>query len=273
MVSLKGLVKTLTVTKYPYAALIAKLNGKRRLITFANGAKFRLTWYQFTLLRDNYELMQKYHLEQVDDEGFKLSNGRFRLVGSPVLMCPVSELDSGIYDCNCQDKVVLDVGGFQGESAVFFSGMGAKKVIIYEPVKAFHRFIKENITVNKVNAEIHEEGIGAVDGEIIIPYEKGNNWIGLSRTGPYEMKIKIRNIAKIIEESGANVAKIDCEGAEECLINVPAETLRRVELYIIEVHTPEIKWKIIQKFKDSGFNLTKDIEENKQFSVIFLERT
>jgi FkbM family methyltransferase len=273
MISLKGLTKTFTVTKNPYPALIARLTGKRRQITFANGAKFRLTWRQFTLLRDNYEVMQKYHLEQVDDESFKFSNGRFTFVGSPVLMCLVAEQDAGVYECDCRGKVVLDIGGFQGESAVFFSGMGAKKVVIYEPVAANHRFIEENIRLNKVNAEIHEADIGAEDGEITVRYDEANNCFGLSQIGPREMKIKIRNITKVIEESGAEVTKIDAEGAEESLLNVPAETLKRVELYIIEVHTPEIKRKVIQKFMASGFNLIKDTRENEQISLIFLERT
>lgn len=273
MVSLKGLVRTVTVTKYPYAALIARLSGKRRLITFANGAKLRLTWRQFTLLRDNYEVMVKYHLKQVDDETFKFSNGRFTFVGSPVLMYLVAEQDAGVYDCDCRGKVVLDIGGFQGESAVFFAGMGAKKVIIYEPVATNLRFIRENARLNNVNVEIHEEGIGVEDGEITVTYDEASNCFGLSKTGPHEMKIKIRNITKVIEESGADVAKIDCEGAEESLVNVPTEILRRVGLYIIEVHTPEIKRKVIQKFKESGFNLTKDADENEQISLIFLERT
>lgn len=273
MVSLKGLVRTLAVTKNPHAALIARLTGKRRVITFANGTKFRLTWRQFTLLRDSYELMQKYHLEQVDDETFKFSNGRFTFVGSPVLMYLVAEQDAGVYDCDCRGKVVLDIGGFQGESAVFFAGMGAAKVIIYEPVAANHRFIKENMRLNNVNAEVHEAGIGTEDGETTVQYDEANNCFGLTRTGPREMTIKIRNITKVIDESGADVAKFDCEGAEESLINVPTETLRRVKTYIIEVHTPEIKRKVIQKFKESDFILTKDTDENGQISLIFLERT
>lgn len=273
MATLRGLVRTLTITKNPWAALTARLTGKSKLITFADGSKFKLTWRQFRYLRDRYEMMRKYHMEQVDEETFKISNGRFVFVGTPVLMYIVSEMESGVYDCDCKNKVVLDVGAFQGESAVFFSGMGATKVIIYEPVVANHRFIKENMRLNNVNAEIHEAGIGVEDKEIMIHYDEANNCFGLSQTGSREMTIKIRNITKVIEESGADIAKIDCEGAEETLLNVPSETLRRLELYIIEVHTPEIKQEITKKFKESGFNLTKDKRVNEQVSVIFLERT
>jgi FkbM family methyltransferase len=272
MVSLGGLMRTLSVARYPHTPLIARLTGKRKAITFKNGYKFRLTWRQFTILRDNYDLVQKYHLEQVDEETFKFSNGRFTFVGSPVLMCIVSEMDSGVYNCECSGKTVLDIGGFQGESAVFFSGMGARKVVVYEPVVANLRFITENIALNHVDAEIHDEGIGIEDGEVTVPYEEANNIFGLFHKGPNEMKIKIRNISNVIKESGAEIAKFDCEGAEESLTSVPTERLRQIELYFIEAHTLQIKKALKQKFENAGFMLIKDAQENESISLISLRR-
>jgi FkbM family methyltransferase len=239
MVTLSGLARTLTVAKNPHTALILKLTKKRKKITFANGFKFRLTWQQFRFLRDHYKLVKKYNLQQINDETFKIHTDRFQFVGSLVLMCLVDEMESGVYDYDCRGKVVLDIGGFEGESAVFLWGMGAKKVIIYEPVLSHIKFIKENALLNKVNAEIHEEGIGNEDGEITVAYDQADNCFGLERKGlPNKMKIKIRDVAKVIAESGAEVAKIDCEGAEISIVNVPKEILRRLEYVMIEVHTP-----------------------------------
>ena len=175
---------------------------------------------------------------------------KFELIGLPILLLLINELESGNYDYDCKGKVVLDVGGFQGETAVFFSGMGAKKVVIYEPVTANHRFISENVRLNHVNAEIHDEGVGESDGVIAVPYEESTDpssvllsslRFGLTQKGPFEMQIKVRNIADIIDKSGATFAKIDCEGAEKNLINVPTNVLRKIEFYIIEVHSAEIK--------------------------------
>ena len=45
-----------------------------------------------------------------------------------------------VYDCDYKDKIVLDVGAFCGETAVFFYLMGAKKVVIYEPVLDHHKY-------------------------------------------------------------------------------------------------------------------------------------
>lgn len=193
-------------------------------------------------------------------------------MGSQILMCLVHELESGNYDCDCRGKVVLDVGGFQGESAVFFSGMGAGKVIIYEPVLANHKFIKENIRVNHVNAEIHEEGIGERDEVVVTRYEKTDNCFGLSQKGPNEMEIKVRNVTDVIDQSGADIAKFDCEGAEKYLVNVPTKILRKIELYLIETHSAEIKRQIIRKFRDSGFTIAKGNEESEELSTIHFKR-
>lgn len=272
MVTFSGLVRTLAVTKNPATALISKVTKKKAEITFKNGNKLHLTWRQFTFFRDHYEIMRQYQVGNVDDASFRIKTKKFEFVGSPIIMCLAYELESGTYDCDCQGKVVLDVGGFQGESAVFFSGMGANKVIIYEPVTANYQFIKENVRLNHVNAEIHVEGVGDKDEVIVVPYEEADNCFGLSRKGPCKMKIKVRNAADIIDKSGADLAKFDCEGAEKHLVNISNETLRKIGFYIIETHSPEIKKQLIQKFRDSGFSLVKGNEEAEEISTVHFKR-
>ena len=87
------------------------------------------------------------------------------------------------------------------------------------------------------------------------------------------MKIKIKDITKIISESGAEVAKIDCEGAEISLVNVPQEILRKIEYAMIEVHSLQIRHALIQKFRNSGFTLEKSEEECKEpVSTVYFKR-
>src|SRR3990170_925080 len=148
MVTLAGLMRTLLTTRSPFNVLPMKLSNKRKAITFRNGLTYQLTWSQFTMLRDHYSLMKKYALKQVEDDLFEMQDEGFKLVGSTSMLFVVEELNGGVYDCDCSGKVVLDVGGFQGESAVFFSKMGAKKVIIYEPVITHHKLIKKNVYSN-----------------------------------------------------------------------------------------------------------------------------
>jgi FkbM family methyltransferase len=218
------------------------------------------------------DLMQKYHIEQVSDDEYRIKNSNIELVGSSDMLNCVREQECGEYDCDCSGKTVLDVGGFQGESAVFLSKMGAKKVIICEPVAFHHRYIKENVSSNHVNAEIHEEGIGEKDGLIKVKCVETNAGFGLPCEGRQEVTIKIRNASRVIEESGADIAKIDCEGAEECLSGVPIQILRKIEFYIIEVHSPTIRRTLLEKFEMSGFRVKKETNKTSMVSVLFFER-
>jgi hypothetical protein len=96
------------------------------------------------------------------------------------------------------------------------------------------------------------------------------------------MEIRTRNVRKVTEESNADIAKFDCEGAEESLIQVPNDILRRVPFYIIEVHSTKIKKSIIDKFTLGNFQVVKHFSPFMYFpqhkkaigeiSVIFLSR-
>jgi len=274
MVTIKGLIRTLTIVKNPFSAILLKFTNKRTKITFSHGSRFIVTWSQFRFLRDNYELVKKYHLQQIDFNTFKIITDRFQLIGSQVLICTLDEIESGIYDCDCKGKVVLDIGGFEGDSAVYLWAMGASKVVIYEPVVEHRKYIEENIRLNNINAELHIEGIGNLDGELTIGYTKADNCFGLdTEDQPNKMKIRIKDISKVISESGAEVAKIDCEGAEISLVNVPKEILRKLEYAMIEVHSVQIRQALIQKFKSSGFVLEKGDKECKApVSLVYFRR-
>ena len=139
------------------------------------------------------------------------------------------------------------------EKQLYFFGQKVQKNALYEPVLEHNQFINENIRLNKINAEIHSEGIGSNDDEITVDYDKVENWLGSSFTinnrlnnnsqfVPHDkadnnfsletekpqnkISIKIKNISNVIIESSADVAKIDCEGAEISLISVPNDILR-----------------------------------------------
>lgn len=293
-----------------YTALLSRQSGERVPIKFRSGVKFNLSWSQFVLFRDNNNAMKKFLIQQIDKDWFKICNAnldyagsayeisfilkvsqnclieqigkedfrvkneKFELVGSYVssgLLLLVIEYLNGDYACDCNGKIVLDVGGFQGETAVFFSLMGAKKVIIYEPVGKHIQFIMQNIKTNNVNAEIHEQGIGDINEVRTVYYETPNVGFGFDGVGSNNMQIKIRNATEIIDQSGAEIAKFDCEGGEKSLINVPSSTLRKIRLYMIETHSSEIKNALVKKFVNSGFNVTRDTQRD-SCSLVYFER-
>ena len=170
-------------------------------------------------------------------------------------MLPVfRELLLGDYKASYKDKVVLDIGGFQGESAVYFWSSGAKKIIVYEPISEYCAFIKKNIDLNRINAEIHQSGIGNEDTIMVTEVFEPNWKVG---SKPKKESIKITKIIDVINQSGADIAKIDCEGAETCLNAVPDEILRKIPCYMLELHGEDVRKSVTSKFVSAGFKVTK----------------
>ncbi|MGD0644460.1 MAG: FkbM family methyltransferase [Candidatus Bathyarchaeia archaeon] len=183
------------------------------------------------------------------------------------------ECEKGLYDYDYDGKTVLDIGGFCGESAVFFASQGARKVIIYEPVKEHHELIRKNIAMNGVKAELHEEGMGEKNGSLSINYETADLAFGLSSKGKKMVTIQIKSAQDIINQSKADIAKIDCEGAEINLASVPREVLGLIRFYIVETHTKSIQDTITKKFIESGFAQTRAPEHiSGETSVVYFEK-
>jgi FkbM family methyltransferase len=277
MVTVKGLVRTLSIVKNPATIIALKLRRKPSKVTFPSGEVFHVTWSQFRALRDVQLIVKNCHIQQISDGVFKITTDNYQLIGSYMLMDIVVEMESGTYEYDYCGKVVLDVGGFEGESAAFFWSRGAKKIVIYEPVFEHHPVICENIRLNKINAELYSEGIGNKDDEITVVYDKADSHFGIGTKGSQnKMSLKIKDVSKVIAESGADVAKIDCEGAEISLINVPKEILRKLEYVIIEVHTSQIRQQLIEKFKNSGFAMDRndngDSTTAEEVSMVYFKR-
>jgi FkbM family methyltransferase len=261
MVTARGLLETIKTTRNFWVTFFWLKSDKRVEIIFRNGCKAELDLLEYRRVLSI--LSQGYSIESLGKLlCFKKSN--FRIAGPISLLGVLGEGLDEIYSVDCANKTVLDIGGFIGDSAVYFSAAGAKKIVIYEPVVAHHEFIKTNVMLNNINAELHEEGIGENDGTVVVSYGMTDDRFGLTKTDTSEqtlkqMKIKIKSVRKVIEESGASIAKIDCEGAEGSLVGVPPKVLQLIESYIIEIHSSELKRLLIYKFLASGFELVKDI--------------
>jgi FkbM family methyltransferase len=197
-----------------------------------------------------------YFIKELDEDLFRVQSEKMNLIG-PVESVQIFFEDCPLYDCDFVNKTVLDIGAFCGETAVFFSGRGAKKVILYEPVLAHHELIKKNLSLNKINAELYDLGIGRNDGTKIVRYNEANPGFALFSEGKNEMEIRLKKVEEVIAESEADIAKIDCEGAEDSLIDVPEEILRKITFYIIETHSPPVQRAISTKFAKAGFMMVR----------------
>lgn len=307
MVKLSLLWRTLIVTRNPFVILSLRRENVRRSVAFRNGMTFSLTMLQFRYLRDSYgffknwsllqlgddlfklddgrskvtciakfipifcELMTDFVISQEKENLFRLKNGKLELVGSLNMLQVIQDQRRGEYENDYRGKVVLDVGGFEGESAAYFWIKGAKKVIVYEPVPENVEMIKKNVALNGINAEIHQAGIADEDGTQVINYDEIDPGFGLASKGKNSIEIGTGDVSKVIDESGADIAKFDCEGAEISLVGVPKEILEKVPFYIIEVHSSKLRNAILDKFHNSGFTLAEEVTKSKPQGISVLQ--
>lgn len=236
----------------------------------SQGWRVKQTGNTWALHKDFYNAV----VEQIDTNMYNITDDGVKIVG-PVetLLVYFCDCLTGQYDADYRNKTVLDVGAFCGETAVYFSAQGASKVILYEPVTAHHKLIAKNLQANHVNAEVHEEGIGAETSVRTVHFDSLNIAFGLTNKGQNQTMIKIRNVSDVLLESKADIAKIDCEGAETSLIDVSAVVLRKISFYFIEAHNPEIQKTIIKKFAEAGFEMNREpMQYNKQISMLYFKR-
>jgi FkbM family methyltransferase len=284
MVNFKTISSTLKTTKNFWQAFLLKKSAGKRKIAFRNGVSMEIdSWAKYYKIRDFFQHVtdKQFKIEKVGSE-FVVSKNQpvFSFSTLSVEDLPVDSLESyflecerGLYDYEYKNKTVLDVGGFCGETAVFFASRGAKKIVIYEPVKAHHEFIRRNVAMNAINAELHEEGMGEKDGTLDINYEATDMGFGPLSKGKKTLTIKTKSAQNIISQSRADIAKIDCEGAEISLVGVPKEILRIPSVYIIETHTKAIQNAIAEKFAACGFVQPRPPEHlGGETAVVYFER-
>ncbi len=160
-------------------------------------------------------------------------------------------------------KIVLDVGGYIGDTALYFASRGAKKVYVYEPVKMFYELLIQNLKMN------HMEHVAAINEGIW--YDNGITSVSIEgpRTGLRDLlfeknagseTIKLVSIEKVAESIRKEnpdeklVMKMDCMGCEYSLIRPECSIINEFSQHIVKIYGPPkpIVWKMHKcKFKSS----------------------
>jgi FkbM family methyltransferase len=136
-----------------------------------------------------------------------------------------------------KDKVVVDIGAYSGDSAIYFSFKGAKKVIAFEPFPFAYTIAKKNIELNKItNIELLNEAIGLEDGNVFLDSEAKGPSATLKQEG--RANVKMRSLSSLVEQFNLSNAslKMDCEGSEVCLLEFSAKVINAFDQIILEYH-------------------------------------
>lgn len=146
-----------------------------------------------------------------------------------------------------EPKVILDIGGHIGDSAIYYALKYPKaRIYTVEPVRANFDILQKNVApYPKIRA--FNFGLGHENGSFpIFEDENPENTGGYSIVadsragGRLDMEAKIRRVGEFLAENSldsVDLIKIDTEGAEyDILTAFPDEALKRVKWIIGELH-------------------------------------
>jgi FkbM family methyltransferase len=170
------------------------------------------------------------------------------------------EIMGGMYEMEVKDTKVVDIGAFYGETAIYYSKMGASEVLAYEPFKS-ESFISSNAQLNGCNnIKSYRMAVSDKDGFFNCDPDFENR----AETKIYYAENPDKKLNKISLESIVNEHKIqdgclklDAEGAEfEIIKGAPIEILRKFKQMVLEVHNyfGNID-EITDKLMNSGFDI------------------
>ena len=156
-----------------------------------------------------------------------------------------------------QTKIVIDIRGFNGDSAIYFTLKGAAKVISLEPFPKNYEIANKNIyknnfenTVVLLNAACAKE-----NGFIKI----NSDYVGSDNIAKNEklgVEIPTMNLENLVNYYNVidGCLKIDCEGCEyDILLSCPKNILRRFSHIMLEFHHGTNK--ILKKLNDCNYRV------------------
>ena len=168
---------------------------------------------------------------------------------------------------NLEGKVILDVGGFIGETAIFFLSKGAKKVIVVEPVKENIDILLKNIEMNGFlnNVIVLDEGLANYDGYLEVSYNNFGADFG-RELGLNKIKIKVRNIDYFLSFK-PDIAKFNCEGCEKSILYANPDYIKAIGEWFIQTHEEGLENKIKSLMLNFGFTLIEEYRHQTKSSI------
>ncbi|MCX7606326.1 MAG: FkbM family methyltransferase [Bacteroidia bacterium] len=163
---------------------------------------------------------------------------------------------------------VLDVGGYKGESALFFLLQGAKSVVSVEPfppaVEHIRTLLVQNGLVDRVRLFPVAIGLREGEGNLLVSHEDlQSNILEAERLGEVpstfseQVRVPVWTFERLLQEIGwetVDVAKLDCEGCEYAIVlHTPEATLKRVHVWIMEFHAGAEP--LVSRFRQMGYEV------------------
>jgi len=152
--------------------------------------------------------------------------------------------DYGDYEpLDVKGKVVVDVGAYVGDSAIYFALKGAKRVIAIEPHPGAFAEMLDNIRLNNLESVIIpiNAGLASKLGKICIENIDASNTFAIyHRPGDCPNTVPAIPLNELISRFDVDpndaVLKMDCEGCEFDVILNDYEHVKLFEEVVFEYH-------------------------------------
>jgi FkbM family methyltransferase len=173
--------------------------------------------------------------------GFWFKNGvKFRHMHGLIL----DIFDYGEYESlNVVGKVVVDVGAYVGDSAIYFALKGAKRVLAIEPHPGAFSEMLDNIKLNNMEKVIIPVNAGLASRPGSICFENvDSSHTGTTYHRPSDCinAVPAMTLGELMDRFGVDpndaVIKMDCEGCEFDLILNDYEHVKLFREFIFEYH-------------------------------------
>lgn len=120
-----------------------------------------------------------------------------------------------------KNKIIMNIGGYTGDTAIFYISKGAEKVYVYEINKQLFKILEKNIKINHLEKKIiaYNMGISNKKKQAIFYLDKhvGSSGIFKSRYDNREVidkySVELYPFNEILKEP-IDILHMDCEGCE-----------------------------------------------------------
>jgi FkbM family methyltransferase len=151
--------------------------------------------------------------------------------------------EHGCYsDTDVNGKVVVDVGAYVGDSAIYFALRGARKVIAIEPHLIAYTEMIENIKFNDLEDVIIpvNAGLASKPGRLRIKGADIRSTVSTYYAPSCNGSIPVITLGDVLSKydiRDRSVLKLNCQGCEYDVVLNDYEHVRMFEEVIIEYHT------------------------------------
>ena len=180
-----------------------------------------------------------------------------------------------------QDKCIIDVGAFVGDSLLILSKLTQNKVYAFEAMSENYNQMKKTLQMNNVtNAVPINKALGNASGKTILTFAgAGSQSVPPSIFNPKEQEeVEVITLDDFVKEHNLDVGliKVDIEGAEQDFLKGAKQTIcqQKPILLLSIYHKPEdfffIKPEIESWNLDYIFKIHKPINESVSSEVLLI---